>query len=111
MTMSIAEIVNGCQKAKLAGGLPALKEPLAASLFCLILLAPFISNTDVFSALGQLQIYELATGPSRKIVILPRDQNTEHTWHKRLHYLNLGLITFEQTDVGYLFRDAIPSEW
>ena len=67
-------------------------------------------NADVFSALGQLQIYELVTGPSRKIVVLPKDQNTEHTWHQRLHQLNLGLITFEQTDAGYLFREATPSE-
>jgi hypothetical protein len=67
-------------------------------------------NTDVFCALGQLQVYELVTGPSRKIVVLPKNQNSESTWHERLYHLNLGLITFEQTDAGYLFERAIPSD-
>ena len=67
-------------------------------------------NTDVFGALGQLQIYELITGPSQKIMVLPQNQNAESIWHQRLHQLNVGLITYEPTDAGYVFRKAIPSD-
>ena len=55
-------------------------------------------------------MYELVTGPSRKIVVLPQDQNAETIWHERLYKLNLGLITFEDTDAGYVFREPVPSE-
>ena len=67
-------------------------------------------NADVYGAVGQLQMYELVTGPSRKIVVLPQDQNAETIWHERLYKLNLGLITFEDTDAGYVFREPVPSE-
>ena len=69
-----------------------------------------VGNADVYGAVGQLQMYELVTGPSRKIVVLPQDQNAETIWHERLYKLNLGLITFEDTDAGYVFREPVPSE-
>lgn len=66
-------------------------------------------NTDLYAALGQLQIYELITGPSRKIIVMPQEQNAEHIWHERLYQLNVGLITFETSEAGYVFREAVPS--
>lgn len=68
------------------------------------------NNSDVYGALGQLQIYELLTGPSRKAVVLPQEQNAERIWHERLYELDPGLITFETTKAGYVFREAVPAE-
>lgn len=70
------------------------------------------SNTDVFTALGQLQIYELGTGPSQKTLVLPKEQNAEEAWHERLFRLNLSLITYARSEDGHIFERAVPSgQW
>ncbi|PJI96875.1 hypothetical protein CLU85_1632 [Acidovorax sp. 69] len=67
-------------------------------------------NADVYCALGQLHLYELETGPSHKTIVLPKAGNTEAAWHEKLFMLNIGLITYETCNEGYLFKREVPSE-
>ncbi len=65
-------------------------------------------NADVFCALGQLQLYELETGPSRKTIVLPEEQNAKAAWHAKLFHLDIGLITYTKGPEGYAFTRAVP---
>ncbi|WP_157020071.1 hypothetical protein [Acidovorax temperans] len=67
-----------------------------------------VTNSDIYCALGQLQLYELEVGESRKTLVLPQEKNAEEAWHERLFRLNIQLITYRCHDEGYTFVRAVP---
>ena len=66
-------------------------------------------NADIYCALGQLQLYELETGQSRKTIVLPQEHNSEVAWHEKLFRLNIELITYNVGLDDCSFKRAVPS--
>lgn len=67
-------------------------------------------NSDIYCALGQLQLYELEVGSSRKTIVLPEEQNAAVAWHAKLFQLDIGLITYSHGLEGYVFTRAVPPQ-
>ena len=63
------------------------------------------NTTSIYTALGQLQLYGLRTGPSRKIAVLPHKRDVVADWGGKLAQLDVSLVTFIKNDAGFTFTE------
>lgn len=62
------------------------------------------SQISVYTALGQLQLYGLRTGRSRKFAVLPFTERAVGVWRGELAQLDVGLITFTKKNDSVAFK-------
>lgn len=60
------------------------------------------NTTNVYTAVGQLLLYELVAGNSRKVMVLPHSPQATQ-WKSNLDQLEISLITFSQAADGFAF--------
>jgi hypothetical protein len=65
-------------------------------------LKPDSAPQSVYTAVGQLLMYEMWIGTSRKVIVLPEEPSTTKMWLKKLTALNIDLITYTVDGDGKL---------